>query len=348
MHSAQPSSHSRRSHAGTQSSAHAGVHPDGGVAQPRLFESDPPSVPAPQQPALIQVPALTPDAPLGACRLPYQQFLRRSERTRNTMTCFLSDLGLLIAGLGAERPVRGISRHDLTKWLEEMSQRPRSTRFGGRSGDGPAPKTMARRRTFLKNFFGWLVQEGVLPADPTATIALKRPLPALPELLFEDEVRRLVAAASEDLRCHLLVLLLLEAGLKKEEVLGLRLQDVDLSDPDHPAIEVHFPRRAAARRERRMQLSAEWGQLYQRYLDHFRPTDHVFECTGRNLNYILAAATRRAQVEKEVTLQRLRDVFAVRQLRAGVPPEQVREQLGLSEEAWYESSEKYRKLAFPA
>jgi integrase/recombinase XerD len=318
------------------------------VRQPRLFESDPVGPPAAAQPALIQMPALTADASLGACRLPYQQYLRRCERTRNTMTCFLSDLGLLIAGLGAERPVRAITRHELTQWLEAMSQRPRSTRFGGHPGDGPAPKTMARRRTFLKNFFGWLVQEGILPADPTATIALKRPLPALPELLFEDEVERLVAAASEDLRCHLLVLLLLEAGLKKEEILGLRLQDVDLSDLEQPAIEVHFPRRAAQRRERRMRLSAAWGALYRRYLDEFRPVEHVFACTGRNLNYILAAATRRAHLKKEVTLQRLRDVFAVRQLRAGVAPDQVREQLGLSDEAWYESAEKYRKLAFPA
>lgn len=335
MHSAPHSSRSRREHL------------DGGVEQPRLFESDPvaPLIP---QPPLIAVPVLTPDAPLGACRLPYQQYLRRTERTRNTMTCFLSDLGLLISGLGPDRPVRTISRHDLAKWLEAMSQRPRSTRFSGHPGDGPAPKTMARRRTFLKNFFGFLVLEGVLPADPTATIALRRPLPALPELLFDDEVERLVAAASEEIRCHLLVLLLLEAGLKKEEVMGLRLRDVDMSDLQHPAIEVHFPGRAEQRRERRLALSAEWGALYRRYLDQTRPLEHVFECTGRNLNYILAAATRRAHLEKEVTLQRLRDVYAVRQLRAGVPPDQVRERLGLSDEAWYESSEKYRKLAFPA
>ena len=332
-----------------QSSSHSPRdYPDGGVRQPPLFESAPLSAPAVAPPTLIQLPALTADASLGACRLPYQQYLRRCERTRNTMTCFLSDLGLLITGLGAERPVRAITRHDLARWLEAMGQRPRSTRGGGHPGAGRAPKTMARRRTFLKNFFGWLVQEGILPTDPTATIALKRPLPALPELLFEDEVARLVAAASEDLRCHLLVCLLLEAGLKKEEVLGLRVQDVDLTDPEQPAIEVHFPRRAVQRRERRMRLTADWGALYQRYLEQFRPVDQVFACTGRNLNYILAAATRRAQLTKEVTLQRLRDVFAVRQLRAGVPADQVREQLGLSDEAWYESAEKYRKLAFPA
>jgi integrase/recombinase XerD len=36
----------------------------------------------------------------------------------------------------------------------------------------------------------------------------------------------------------------------------------------------------------------------------------------------------------------------VRHLREGVPPETLREKLGLSGEAWIESREKYRRLAF--
>jgi integrase/recombinase XerD len=139
---------------------------------------------------------------------------------------------------------------------------------------------------------------------------------------------------------------LIEAGLKKEELLGLRLQDVDLSDPERPAIEVRLPRLNRRRRERRMGLPTSWTAMYQRYLERYRPAERVFECTGRNLNYVLAAAVARAGLHKPVTLQGLRDVYAVRQLRAGATPEALREKLGLSEEAWYESAEKYRKLAF--
>jgi integrase/recombinase XerD len=54
-----------------------------------------------------------------------------------------------------------------------------------------------------------------------------------------------------------------------------------------------------------------------------------------------------AGIKKRVTLQLLRDTFAVQQLRSGVPPEALREKLGLSDEAWLESREKYRRLAFP-
>jgi len=43
----------------------------------------------------------------------------------------------------------------------------------------------------------------------------------------------------------------------------------------------------------------------------------------------------------------LRDTFAVQQLRAGVQSETLQEKLGLSDEAWIESREKYRRLAFP-
>jgi integrase/recombinase XerD len=43
----------------------------------------------------------------------------------------------------------------------------------------------------------------------------------------------------------------------------------------------------------------------------------------------------------------LRDTYAVRQLRSGVSLDTLREKLGLSDEAWLEAREKYRRLAFP-
>ncbi len=316
---------------------------DASVEQDSLFDLKP-SGPTPLHATslLVRVPQVTAESPLSACRLPYEQYLRLTDRSKNTVTCFLSDLGLLIAYLGGDLALGAITPKHLEDWRVHLAWE-----RGGR-GPNPAPKTMARRVTFLRNFFSWLIQEGVLATDPSSQLVLRRPTPPLPELLFEDEMQRLEAAAREDVRCHLLVLLLLEAGLKKEELLGLRLRDVDLSDPERPAIEVHFPGQDKRRRERRMGLPAGWTDVYQRYLAKYRPVEHVFECTGRNLNYVLAAAVRRAKIERRVTLQLLRDVYAVRQLRAGVTPEALRERLGLSEEAWIESAEKYRKLAFSA
>jgi integrase/recombinase XerD len=167
-------------------------------------------------------------------------------------------------------------------------------------------------------------------------------------LLSEDEVQRLIVAASEDPRCHSLVYLVLLAGLKKEEVMVLKVRHIDLTDPQTPLITVHFPATTGKQhRERRLALPSEFTAIFKKYEEMYHLTDAVFECTDRNLNYILARAVKDADIKKRVTLQLLRDIFAVEQLRAGASLDALREKLGLSDEAWLESKEKYRRLAFP-
>jgi integrase/recombinase XerD len=242
--------------------------------------------------------------------------------------------------VGSDTPVGRITKENLTGWLMNL-------KFGTQ-GQTPAPKTMARRVTFLKNFFSWLSSEGVLKEDPSASLTLERPLPPLPELLCDDEIKRLLEAASEDTRCHCLVYLVLHAGLKKEEVMGLKVQHVDLSDEHNPMITIHFAHSTGKQhRERRLALPAAFTAIFQRYQETYHLSEMLFSCTDRNLNYILAKAVKTAHIKKRVTLQLLRDTFAVQQLRSDVTPEALREKLGLSDEAWLESREKYRRLAFP-
>ena len=317
---------------------------DSTVSQPDLFAatatviSEPPDPQATPFPPFIRTHPLTDQSSLAACVLPYQQDLQLRGKSAYTITCFLSDLRMFSDFAGRDTPVGRISKEQLTDWLMKL-------RFGG--SQPPAPKTMARRVTFLKNFFSWLAREGVIREDPSASLVLERPLPPLPQLLFNDEVERLLEQASDDPRTHFLVYLVLHAGLKKEEVMGLKLEHVDLSHPETPIITVHFAASTGKQhRERRLTLPAEFTGILKRYQARYHPTEALFVCTDRNLNYILARAVKAAGIKKRVTLQLLRDTFAVRQLREGVPPETLREKLGLSGEAWIESREKYRRLAF--
>lgn len=309
------------------------------IEQPSLFFPEATQVSGPAPGSVVEILPPTPTSSLGSCALAYQEHLRRTDHSAYTITCFLSDLRMFTEFVGREVELRAITTERLGDWLAHL-QYDGATR--------PAPKTVARRITFLRNLFGWLTNEGVLTQDPATKIALSRPAPPLPELLFDDEVGRLEAAAAADVRANLLVTLLLATGLKKEEVMGLALRHIDISDSERPAIEVHFPGQAKRRRERRMELPAVWTALYRDYAERYQPRERLFECTDRNLNYVLASAVKRAGLEKRVTLQILRDVYAVRQLRAGATLEALREKLGLSEEAWYETAEKYRKLAFSA
>jgi site-specific recombinase XerD len=291
-------------------------------------------------PPLIRTNPLTDQSSLAACSLPYRQELQLRGKSNYTVTCFLSDLKMFSDYHGHDMPVGRLTKEHLTDWLMKL-------KFGTQ-GQTPAPKTMARRVTFLKNFFSWLAREGVLKEDPSASLTLERPLPPLPELLFADEIQRLLDAAAEDARCRSLIYLTLYAGLKKEEVMGLKLQHIDFSDPHMPLVTIHFaPATGKQHRERRLALPAEFTDIFQTYRTRYKPVETAFECTDRNLNYILARAVKEAGIKKRVTLQLLRDTFAVQQLQAGVSFESLREKLGLSDEAWLESKEKYRRLAFP-
>lgn len=267
----------------------------------------------------------------------YEYYLMSTDHSGYTVTCFLSDLKLFTRFIGEDTPLGRIQPKDITAWLNFL-------KLG--SNRTPAPKTMARRVTFLKNYFAWLSEDEVLKDNPAASIVLTRPLPPLPEMLSDEEVDRLVVAASLDNRCHCLVTLLLNAGLKKEEVKAIHITHIDVTNPSLPVVSVQFSDRSKQHRERKLALPSEFTEIYKRYIFEYHPKEFLFECTDRNLNYILAKAVTQSGIEKKVTLQLLRDTYAVRQIRSGVTFEALRERLGLSEEAWRESQEKYKKLAF--
>src|SRR5438874_1409577 len=232
-------------------------------------------------PPLVRTNPLTDQSSLTACFIPYQQDLRLRGKSDYTVTCFLSDLKMFSDFVGRDTPVGRITKEQLTDWLMKL-------KFG-KNGQVPAPKTMARRVTFLKNFFSWLTRDGVIREDPSASLVLERPLPPLPELLFDDEIERLLEASAEDPRSYCLVYLVLHAGLKKEEVMGLKLDHIDLSNPQFPMITIHFPAATGKQhRERRLALPAEFTVILKQYIAKYHPTSVLFDCTDRNLNYILA------------------------------------------------------------
>jgi integrase/recombinase XerD len=305
-----------------------------------LVVAEPPDQEEISDPLPLHVNPLTDRSSLASCALPYQHELELRGKSTYTVTCFLSDLRMFSEFAGRDTPVGRLTKEHLTDWLMKL-------KFGV-PGHTPAPKTMARRVTFLKNFFSWLTSEAVINEDPSASLVLERPLPPLPELLFDNEVERLLEAAATEPRCHCLIYLVLYAGLKKEEVMGLKLEHIDLLNPREPRIRVHFAAEAGKQhRERTLALDKDFALILEKYRASYHPSNELFVCTDRNLNYILARAVKDAGIKKRVTLQLLRDTFAVQQLRSNVTLETLREKLGLSDEAWLESREKYRRLAFP-
>jgi integrase/recombinase XerD len=91
---------------------------------------------------------------------------------------------------------------------------------------GMAPRTAARRLSAIRQFFRFLIGDGIRPDDPVAVIDGPRQGRPLPKLLSEAEVGRLLAAARavegpDGRRLVALLELLYATGLRVSELVAL-------------------------------------------------------------------------------------------------------------------------------
>jgi integrase/recombinase XerD len=96
---------------------------------------------------------------------------------------------------------------------------------------GLANRSIARHITALRGFFGYLIEENELPADPTELLTAPKIASTLPKHLDSQRVDALLAAPATDsasgLRDRAMLDLLYAAGLRVGELISLRVSDVD-------------------------------------------------------------------------------------------------------------------------
>ncbi|MCO6450254.1 MAG: tyrosine-type recombinase/integrase [Caldilineales bacterium] len=298
---------------------------------------------------------LTEESTLSGALGPYQMHMRSVGFSDNTVKAFMGDLRLLgrYFKLQDENPQLGdIGTDTLNQFLYWL-------RFERVNANGElvpcSPKSYARRVTTLKAFFGWLTENEILDADPAAAVIQESVQAPLPRILYDDEIDRLVRVTRDqlfsptkpDARPYLLVSLLLQAGLKKSEVMNITVQDIDTSNPREPVLYVRYTDPRQAHKERKIALGPGFMPVLNQYLRAYRPSENLFECTARNLEYILADAAKAADIPGGASFEALRWTSAVRSYRYGASPEALREKLGLSPITWRETFEKIKKLARP-
>ncbi len=135
--------------------------------------------------------------------------------TANTRLAYARDLADFGAFLSARRvALERAATDDLRAYLATLA--------------GVAPATAARRLSALRRFYRFLVSEGRRRDDPSSTIDSPRARRALPKVLSEAEVDRLLAAAEprsghEGARLVALLETLYATGLRVSELVGLPL-----------------------------------------------------------------------------------------------------------------------------
>jgi integrase/recombinase XerD len=173
--------------------------------------------------------------------------------------------------------------------------------------------TIQQLLTVVRLFHAYLMEEGVRSNNPTAQSHATRAMIArhhkLPWIPNEEDWRSVLAAArQEPIRNRVMLAFAYDAGLRREELCGLRSDDID---PARRTLRVRAES-TKGRRERVVPYSASSSELLLRYLQHRRTLGQkrgpLFLSESRR-NYtepisiwswskIVLTLARRAQVER--------------------------------------------------
>jgi len=158
---------------------------------------------------------------------------------------------------------------------------------------------------------------------------LERPMKEkkLPRVLSQETLIG-IFEASGNIKHRAMLMLLYAAGLRRSELLALRLGDVDLDR------NVVFIRGGKGRKDRQSIMAQSLVPLLQDYISKYAPTFWLFE--GRagerysesSLQQVLKQAVTKAGINKHVTLHMLRHSFATHLLEAGTATRYIQELLG--------------------
>lgn len=142
----------------------------------------------------------------------------KSKNTQAVYTLALTYLERFLAERGMPRALTGIRREHVEAWL------------GSLRDAGRAPATVSVYYRSLQPFWKWAAEEGLIGASPMVNM---KP-PAVPEqpvpVLSLEQLRALLATCEgsrfEDRRDAAIIRLLVDSGIRRGELAGLRLGDV--------------------------------------------------------------------------------------------------------------------------
>ena len=232
----------------------------------------------------------------------------------------------------------------------------------GDQGSGVATSTVARRLSIISGFFAYLQARGDITANPVPHglptrrersrpgqgVPLTRRVRRLPRILTPAEVDALTRALRSH-RDRAMVAAMVLGGLRRCEVLGLRLEDLRVAERRV------FIAEGKGGHQRLVPVSSRFFAAIAAYLEVERPpdarTDRVFvvlkgphrgrPLSVRGLDEVLAAARGRAGLE-HATCHELRHTCLTRLREAGMALEAVQAQAG---HASIESTRIYLHLA---
>ena len=206
-----------------------------------------------------------------------------------------------------------------------------------RRGDGK--RTLARRLSCLRGFFGWCADEGLMESNPAGLLDGPKLPRVLPNVLSREEVLRLIQAPDGHSRLgrrdRAMLELMYASGLRVSELVNLRPLDLDLQ---RGVVRVF----GKGRKERLVPMHARAVSVMEEYLSLVRPDfapqdSRVFlNRSGKGLTRqavwkLIRKYALEARIGRDISPHTMRHTFATHLLEGGADLRTVQMLLGHSD-----------------
>ena len=258
----------------------------------------------------------------------YQAYLAQEKHSSaNTLSSYIRDLNqfrtwLLGSGI---TDLRKVKKEAINEYLLHMTQ------------IGKSPATVTRSTASIKSFYAYLLQSGAIKANPAKSVAAMKVERKYPEILTNREVELFLeqpkCVDEKGFRDHAMLELLYATGIRVSELIGLNVEDVNLS--------AGFIRCTSRGKERIVPLYHTAVKALEDYVRNIRPriiADEEEHALFVNMNgermsrqgfwKIIKYYQEKAEIDKDITPHTLRHSFAVHLLENGADLRSIQEMLG--------------------
>ena len=206
-------------------------------------------------------------------------------------------------------------------------------------GRSLAIRTQEKRLSTIKGFTRFLKEHDYLVQDPGSLLKLPKKTKTLPRsILGEPDVRKLIAApdsrTNQGYRNRVILELLYDTGIRRAEIAGIRLPDIDL---DGGFLLV----RGKGNKERVVPVNSRVCGLVRSYILNVRPyflkgndIGHLFlnrwgdKMQGQGIWEVVRRCVLLSRLQTKVTTHTLRHTCATHMLKNGAPVRHIQEMLG--------------------
>ena len=246
---------------------------------------------------------------------------------KNTLNSYARDLNQFQTWLMANgiTDLKKVKKETVNEYLQYMS------------GKGKSPATVTRSTASIRSFYNYMLREGRVKTNPAKAVTSQKVERKYPEILTNREVELFLeqpkCVDEKGFRDHAMLELLYATGIRVSELIGLNVEDVNLT--------VGFIRCTTHGKERIIPLYTAAVKALREYMEKIRPRIIVDEnqqalfvnMSGERMSRqgfwkIIKYYQEKAEINKDITPHTLRHSFAVHLLENGADLRSIQEMLG--------------------